>query len=56
MRVVGKRSTAEISDPIILALDTKAMQMLAAPVEGNLNILMELGEAGFARNQETPPD
>jgi hypothetical protein len=32
------------------------MQMLAAPVESNLNILMKLGDAGLAQNQLAPPD
>ena len=56
MRVVAERNAAEVSDPIILAVDTKAMQVLATPVKSDLNILVELGETGFARNQETPPD
>ena len=51
MRVVVERNAAEISDPIILAVDTKTMQMFATPGEGNLNIGMELGDAGFARNE-----
>ena len=51
-----QRNTALVSDPVILALNMKAMEMFAPPVEGNLNIGMELGEAGCARNQETPPN
>ena len=119
MRVIVKRNTALVSDPVILALNMKAMQMFAPPeektqfailrtlrksasfktttyrlalqlwsrhaslsprsqhadlislkslackdfllvsspppVEGHLNIGVELGDAGFARNQQTTP-
>ena len=55
MRVIVKRNTALVSDPVILALNMKAMEMFAPPVEGNLNIGVELGDAGFAGNQQTTP-
>src|SRR6516225_8881661 len=37
-------------------MDTEAMQVLPAPVKGNLNVLMELSDGGLAGNQQTPPD
>jgi hypothetical protein len=34
----------------------EAMQMLAAPVESNLNVFVKLRDAGLARNEQTPPN
>jgi hypothetical protein len=38
---------AQISNAVILAMDTEAMQVLPAPVKGNLNVLMELSDGGL---------
>src|SRR3974390_3410842 len=32
------------------------MQVFTRPIEGNLNICMELGDVGATGNQQTPPD
>ena len=36
-------------------MDAEAVQMFSAPVEGQLENFMELGDAGFAADQEAPP-
>ena len=37
-------------------MNAKTVQVLAAPIQDQLENLMELGNAGFAGDQETPPD
>src|SRR6516165_9438381 len=37
-------------------MDTEAMQVLPAPVKGNLNVLMELSDGGLTGNQQATPD
>ena len=56
VRVVVKTDAIQITDPIILAMNSEAMQTLAAPVESNLNICMKLGDAGLAQNRPATPD
>jgi hypothetical protein len=41
VRVVLKADAAPIGNPIILALNTEAMQVLTAPGKDNLKIFME---------------
>jgi len=36
-------------------MDAEAVEMFTAPVEGELENLMELGEAGFATDEKAPP-
>jgi hypothetical protein len=54
VRVVIEAHATQISNAVILAMDTEAMQVLPAPVKGNLNVLMELSDGGLAGNQQTP--
>ena len=37
-------------------VNAETVQVFAAPIEHQLENLMELGDAGFARDQQTPPD
>ena len=37
-------------------MDAEAVEMFPAPVEGQLENFMELGDAGFAADQEAPPN
>ena len=54
VRVVIEAYAAQISNAVLLAMDTEAGQVLPAPVKGNLNVLMELSDGGLAGNQQTP--
>src|SRR5205823_15079179 len=55
-RIVIKAEAAQISNPVILAGDPEAMQVLVAPIEASLNVFMELGDAGIAGQEQTPPN
>ena len=56
MRVFIEADAAQISDAVVLAMDAEPMQVLTAPVKGNLNVLMELSDGGLTGNQQAPPD
>jgi len=56
MRVVIEADAAQIGNPVILAMDAEPMQVLTAPVKGNLNVLMELSDGGLTGDQQAPPD
>ena len=52
MRVVLEADAAEKGNPVILAMDPESMQVLPAPVKGNLNVLMELSDGGLTGNRK----
>lgn len=54
--VILEAGTSQVGDSAILAMDAKAMQVLAAPGEGHLADLVELGGAGVATDQQATPD
>jgi len=56
VRVVIEADAAQISNAVILAMDAEAMQVLLAPANGNLNVLMELSDRDLNGNQQAPSD
>src|SRR5215831_5654272 len=40
VRIVVKAHATQVSNAVVLALDTEAMQMLIVPIEANLNVFM----------------
>jgi hypothetical protein len=56
MRVFIEADAAQISDAVVLAMNAEPMQMFPAPVQGNLNVWMELSDGGLTGDQPAPPD
>jgi hypothetical protein len=56
VRIVLKANPSQIGNPVVLAMNAEAMQVLTTPNKGNLNIVMELGDAGLAGKEQSSPD
>jgi hypothetical protein len=56
MRVFIEADAAQISDAVVLAMNAEPMQRFPAPVQGNLNVWMELSGGGLTGDQQAPPD
>ena len=55
-RILVEGNAATQRRPIVPSMDAKAVEMFPAPVEGQLENFMELGDASFAADQEAPPN
>jgi hypothetical protein len=53
--IFPKDDAAQRPNPIVRAMDKKAVQMFAAPIEGTLKNFVEFGDTGVARHEQTPP-
>ena len=47
MGVVIEADPAEISNPVIFAMNAEPMQVFLTPVKGSLNVLVELSDGGL---------
>ena len=54
--IIFEADAAEVSDPIVLAMDAESMQVLSTPGESKLKNPVQLGDTGVAAEQQTPPD
>ena len=54
--ILGEDQAAQLRTAVVLPVNAETVQVFAAPIEDELENLMELGDAGFACDQETPPD
>ena len=55
-RILVEGNAATQRRSIVPSMDAKAVEMFPAPVEGQLENFMELGNAGSAAHQEAPPN
>jgi hypothetical protein len=51
-----KHHAAPLWNPVVLAVNAKTVQVFVAPVESDLESVMEFGEARFAGDQQAAPD
>lgn len=56
LRILVEGNAATQWRPIVPSVNAETMEMFPAPVEGQLENFMELGDAGFAAHQEAPPN
>ena len=54
--ILGEDQATQSRTAITLPVNAETVQVFAAPIEDQLENLMELGDASFAGDQETPPD
>ena len=50
-----KDDAAQTANPIDRAMDKKAVEMFAAPIEGTLKNFVEFGHSSVAGHEQTPP-
>lgn len=55
-RILIEYYAAALWDPVIPAVNTKSVQVFAAPVESDFESVVEFGDARFAGDQQAPPD
>ena len=54
--ILVEDQAAQLRTAVVLPVNAETVHVFAAPIEDQLENLMELGNAGFAHDQETPPD
>ena len=54
--ILTEDDSAMLRNSVVLSMNMEEMEMLTAPGESPQKNLMELGEAGFAADQEAPPN
>lgn len=56
MLIIIRGNAATLHCPTALSINMEEMETFTAPVGGQQNNFMELGQAGFAADREAPPD
>ncbi len=51
-RVISKGDPAEVGEAIVLAMDDKAVEVRIAPVEDDLQAVMEIGDGAVTANEQ----
>jgi hypothetical protein len=54
--ILGEDQATQSRSAIVLPVYAETVQVFAAPIEDQLENLMEMGDAGFAGDQKTSPD
>ena len=54
--ILVEDQAAQLRTAVVLPVNAETVNVFAAPIEDQLKNLMELGDAGFSGDQETPPD
>ena len=54
--ILGEDQAAQLRTAVVLPVNAETVQVFAAPIEHQLENLMELGDAGFAGDQQAPSD
>ena len=54
--ILVEDQAAPLRNAVVAPMNAETVHVFAAPIQDQLENLMELGNAGFAGDQETPPD
>jgi hypothetical protein len=54
--VIGVREASLVRNAVIFAVDVNTMQVGITPTHGNLNRVMNVGNAAVTSQEQSPPD